>query len=144
MDDINKMKYFLKFEGWNESPDIPSGWLLWRGARKVNLCDRTGRRFYSVVKASKFVHQNPELYSKDDAKILDNFGKCVTVKPALPEEDGLEWNENDVTVPRGWKTKKLGTTGRVSLKDPEGIKFSSRSAALLSTSEKNGRSTVIR
>ena len=135
--DINKMKYFLKFEGWNESPDIPSGWLLWRGGRKVNLCDRTGRRFYSVVKASRFVHQNPELYSEDEAQILDNFGKCVPVKSS-PENDGIEWNENDDTVPRGWKTKKLGSTGRVSLKDSEGILFSSRSEALLHLKTMNG------
>ena len=128
--EIEDMKTCLKFEGWEDHCNLPSGWLMKRRSKKVFLCATDGKMFSSIVEASRYARQYPDYMAEDDMKKLDNFGKNAA-KPASAPDDTAGWEESDGTVPRGWKIKSSDGAGSVSIKDREGTVFSSRRKALL-------------
>ena len=75
-EEINTMKYFLQFEGWQESDKIPFGWRLKihqsPKSRNILLMEQGGKKFCSVSEAVKFVYKYQKYYKEGDAEMLVN------------------------------------------------------------------------
>ena len=72
--EINKMKHYLQFEGWQESDKIPVGWRIkiiqGKSSRTYfHLIEQGERRFRSV----KFVQTYRKYYKEGDAEMLIIF-----------------------------------------------------------------------
>merc|ERR1740129_1554960 len=71
--DTMAMKQLLKYEGWEESKNIPVGWRIkkYKNHTAKIFMEQGGRRFNSASKALKFVKMYRKYYSADDLRKLE-------------------------------------------------------------------------
>ena len=133
-EDINNMKYYLQFEGWQESDKIPFGWRIkirqGQKSRYIFLMEQGGKRFESVSEAVRFIRTYQKYYRESDAEILiKNFlrNKVPKTSPRirtktrgqnLQEFDKLSSHSHPKSQPtmepnqnksflKGWKSDEL-------------------------------------
>ena len=73
--DVMVMKECLKYEGWEESEDVPDGWMIHRSmaAPGVVLMEQGGKVFLSVQDALDLVKMFSKYYASDAAEKLSNI-----------------------------------------------------------------------
>ena len=149
-EDINNMKYYLQFEGWQESDKIPFGWRIkikqGKKFREIFLMEQGGKRFGSVSEAVRFIRTYQKYYRESDAEILmKNFlGNREPKTSPIPKPRirtktrrkviiDASWNIDDNIYPTGWSYKDVLRNGvkmyeRIVSKD--GFVFRGKRAAL--------------
>ena len=67
------MRTCLKYEGWEESNQIPQGWMINRKKKAIILMEQGGKSFNSVPEAMKFVKLYQKYYSPENLQLLQNL-----------------------------------------------------------------------
>ena len=67
------MRTCLKYEGWEESKQIPQGWMINRKKKAIILMEQGGKSFNSVPEAMKFVKLYQKYYSPENLQLLQNL-----------------------------------------------------------------------
>ena len=71
--EILDMRTCLKYEGWEESNQIPQGWMINRKKKAIILMEQGGKSFNSVPEAMKFVKLYQKYYSPENLQLLQNL-----------------------------------------------------------------------
>ena len=95
-EEVESMRYFLRFEDWTESPDLPAGWRIKRGKKSVLLMGSDGKYFKSLTKAAEFVNRYSRYFNREDVqKIIKLSYTCgKTEKSSKNEKTTRKEKEN--------------------------------------------------
>ena len=95
------MKSMLRFEGWEDSKDIPDGWLIKRtSAKHRHLLGKGGEIFDSFVEASQFIEKYRQYFSHNDVDKIEKLKKSI--KPLTDKNlNDKSWTKGDPSVPKG-------------------------------------------
>jgi len=135
-EEIEAMRKTLKYDGWLDNSELPDGWKVKHSKNNVYLMDRGGEYFKSYVEAAKFVESYAQYFSQED---VDKINRLARVNqpgrpgliPGPTRISNSEWQENDPTVPKGWKSRAgMGTGKGKKLMSPDGVIYPSRRNAL--------------
>eukprot|EP00092_Neocalanus_flemingeri_P037514 GFUD01040848.1.p1 GENE.GFUD01040848.1~~GFUD01040848.1.p1 ORF type:complete len:1678 (+),score=428.68 GFUD01040848.1:552-5036(+) len=144
---INKARMELMKNGWKSNQYLPENWLHKDKAGGLNVLSAEGLKFPSYKAAIQFMKTNTNYTEsaieqfrlfpngKPSSKIAN---RCVD-QPKIAVNDP-SWKEDDETVPKGWKSRKMEGKDVTMLQTPEGVVYWSRRAALKDLL-KNGAST---
>ena len=141
--EVDMMRSCLKFEGWTESPDLPSGWMTKKRNRNKNVMFATsdGDLFQSVVAAVTFVRKYQKYFSEDDIEKIEKLNirgkrekvdlktEKVDVKgEKVDVKEEKEWRSPG-QLPRGWQVRDCKSTNKIFI-SPAGQKCNGISGAL--------------
>ena len=131
---IEEMRGCLKHEGWSDNADLPEGWKVKSTNTNTQYMDRGGQIFKSALAAAKFVSEFSSHFSQQDVEKINKLARWKQQAKARSEP---EWNSQDVNIPSGWLSRKVGK--RKVLKDLKGTVYKSVRAALQETVVKGER-----
>ena len=148
-EEINNIKYYLQFEGWEESDKIPFGWRIkirqGQTSRNILLMEQGGKRFGSVSEAVKFVRTYQKYYKESDANMLirnflsnntpnKSINSTTTSSNKWRRNRNEGWKADDNLYPTGWRFKETvrkGGNPSIKLMSPSGDIFPSIRTALV-------------
>ena len=118
----------LSYEGFQANDYLPFGWIYKKTVEgELNFLTREGRLLTSFNEAFEFFRTSWGV-SQEDVQKFESFERMTGTGSMKP----IVWNENDQTVPIGWKTRPA-ENGRQNQKlflSPDGYELKSRRLAL--------------
>ena len=123
-EDLEKVRSSLSVDGWQENDLLPTGWRFKRGSGSKPL---TAEDFQINCFESALVYteSKPEAFSVEETEALKLFQGNQSAQARSVK---YYWNEDDKSVPAGWKCRWGGP--RMYFLSPEGLQFPSRAAVL--------------
>merc|ERR1719470_263508 len=140
-EEINKARMELMEVGWSGNQYLPENWLHKQkvGAHSLNLVSAEGLKLITFKAAISFMRTSDK-YTEHHIEQLRLFpdgkpsSKMVSkVGPHSQSNispDDPSWKEDDDTVPKGWKSRKVEGRDVTMLLTPAGVVYWSRRAAL--------------
>jgi len=116
--DLNKLRDSMA--GWESSELLPKGWRAKTG-RKCEFISHSGDWVSGRVQALELIRG----MAPEDMTNFEKYSKQLTVQT---REQNFVWNEDDKSIPAGWKSR-LGGSKWMFL-SPSGEQFPTRVAAL--------------
>ena len=124
-EEVAPLRKMLIHEDWKESELLPNNWLYKTAVGKACLLTDTGKEVDSKRAALEALND-----SKLNLEKLDMFFEMIS---AHKQRTKYEWEENNETVPEGWRIRLVeGNSGKSSLLSPNGNAYPSRKNALQS------------
>ena len=125
-EDIAEMRKHLiaSSEQWKESSLLPSGWLYrFKGenpsSTSITYFSPEGSTYHSMKNVMEFMRKDDNIYSMKDIDNCKTFLKTVVQYAARK----YEWDDQNESVPAGWKVRSSGDKDSEQILSPEGIAY---------------------
>merc|ERR550519_742400 len=132
--EIEVMRVMLKFEGWEETELLPSGWKFRRtegtskGVYNSECCflSKEGKMFHSTKAAIEHMKEDEQCDNED----IVNIGVLLEDEIKKNRNEKYVWQE-DPNLPDGWKFRSIVSKGvnKDYVLSPDGTQFTCRRLA---------------
>ena len=85
MEEVQTCKEQLRNEQWNQSEDLPNGWMFKMFGENLKLLGRGGELFENMNEAFEFVEKYQSYFSRDDVMKIFVFGEDKSSPPEQKE-----------------------------------------------------------
>ena len=121
--EIENVRDSMERDGWKRDTLLPENW-MYRSLnhRALVFITNEGDTLRGVQTCQEFIENN---YDREEIKNFKSFLDIVSVKG---RSNRYTWNDNDGTVPEGWKSRRTET--KLYILSPDGQQFCSRKQCL--------------
>jgi len=117
-DQVKPIMEIMKEDGWKTSKFLPRNWMY----KTDNFLTCNGKVVRGFTEAKTVL---AAIYGSDQ-KYINNFELFKNLRSGEKRNENYNWNEDDSTIPGGWKSRVVGGGSRVFFLSPDNQQFGNR------------------